>query len=61
MLGSPKYCANCETIKAIRYEWANISHFYKRDLSDWIRLCALCHRRYDKGKITLKICHSGQL
>ena len=27
--------------------WANIDHKYRRNLDDWIGLCAKCHRRYD--------------
>lgn len=27
--------------------WANISHKYKRDLSDWMSLCQSCHFKYD--------------
>lgn len=46
-LGQPNYCAHCQTITAKRYEWANISHEYKRDLSDWIRLCTSCHKKFD--------------
>lgn len=30
-----------------RYDWANISHEYKRDLNDWKQLCVSCHKRYD--------------
>lgn len=30
-----------------RYEWANKSGLYKPERSDWIRLCASCHRKYD--------------
>lgn len=52
-LGKPKHCAFCQTIKAKKFEWANISRTYKRDLSDWIRLCTKCHRLYDYGKIKL--------
>lgn len=52
-LGRPNHCAHCHTEVAKRYEWANISHAYKRDLSDWIRLCCTCHSLYDKGKINL--------
>ncbi len=51
--GNPKHCAYCETLDAKRYDWANISHSYKRDLSDWIRLCRKCHISYDRGKIQL--------
>lgn len=46
-LGKPKECENCETIKAKKFEWANISGKYKRDISDWARLCASCHRLFD--------------
>ena len=52
-LGNIKHCAYCQSNVAKRYEWANISHSYKRELSDWIRLCCKCHQSYDKGKITL--------
>ena len=30
-----------------RYEWANIDHKYRRKLSDYISLCASCHRKMD--------------
>lgn len=55
-LGIPRYCAYCQdTTKPHRsYHWANKSHAYKRDLSDWIRLCASCHKRYDMGLIVLR-------
>ena len=46
-LGKPKYCEHCKTIKAKRYHWANISGEYKRDVSDWQRLCVKCHSQYD--------------
>ena len=51
-LGKPKKCNRCGTTKAKRYEWANISREYKRDLSDWERLCASCHRQdgFDSGE-----------
>lgn len=49
ILGKPRKCNHCKTINARKYEWANISHKYKRELSDWIRLCSKCHRQYDKS------------
>jgi len=54
-LGRPKYCAYCQNSKLEhrQYHWANLSHCYKRDLSDWIRLCAKCHKLFDLGKIKL--------
>ena len=46
--GKPKQCSNCGKIVQNRgIHWANISGEYKRDLNDYIRLCALCHRRFD--------------
>ncbi len=42
-LGHPSQCENCGTGDAPRFEWANISGEYKRDLSDWARLCKRCH------------------
>jgi len=47
-LGSPKVCDKCGTIVAKKYEWANKSGKYKRDITDWVRLCTHCHRIYDK-------------
>lgn len=55
-LGTPRECAHCYDISAKKYEWANISGTYSRDLSDWVRLCVLCHYVYD-GK-QLKIAES---
>jgi hypothetical protein len=46
--GTPSYCEHCKTSdKRKRYEWANVSRNYKRDMQDYIRLCASCHRQYD--------------
>lgn len=53
-LGKPKLCAHCLTTSAKKFEWANVSGKYQRNLSDWIRLCTSCHRRYDYGLIMLK-------
>ena len=46
-LGKPKECGHCGSGEKKRYEWANISKKYKRDVTDWIRLCVSCHRKYD--------------
>jgi len=45
--GKPRVCEKCRTTEAKQYDWANISQEYKRDLSDWIRLCRSCHAKYD--------------
>lgn len=54
-LGRPKNCLECgfESDNIRQFHWANVSREYKRDLSDWIRLCAKCHKAYDTGKLTL--------
>jgi len=50
MLGRPNKCEDCGTTKAQKYEWANISKEYKRDLADWKRLCGKCHMKFDGYK-----------
>ena len=54
-LGSPDTCRYCGKIglKGKLITWANISHKYIRDVSDWIRLCQSCHKKYDLNKIQL--------
>ena len=46
-LGRPKKCDICGSENQRYYDWANKSQQYKRDLNDWLRLCRLCHARYD--------------
>lgn len=46
-LGKPSYCVDCGTHTAKRFEWANISGEYRRDLKDWKRLCSSCHHKLD--------------
>lgn len=48
--GKAKYCANNNDHKSKRYEWANISGKYKKDISDWKQLCPSCHRKMDYTK-----------
>lgn len=49
-LGRPKKCEHCyKKGSKYKYQWANISGKYKRDLNDWIRLCVQCHRKMDKN------------
>lgn len=45
--GKPRKCEHCDTTKAKQYDWANVSQEYKRELSDFIRLCRSCHAKYD--------------
>jgi len=48
--GKPTQCEFCKTdnLTGHQIHWANKSQQYKRDLSDWLRLCVKCHRAYDK-------------
>lgn len=46
-LGTPKFCVECKSISATRYDWANISGKYFRDVSDYRRLCRKCHKKFD--------------
>lgn len=47
-LGSPKKCDHCETTENVWYHWSNKSGKYKRDFSDWQRLCVKCHSKFDR-------------
>lgn len=49
-LGKPSICNHCTSTTEKRYEWANISGEYNRNLDDWIRLCRKCHIKYDKER-----------
>jgi len=42
-LGAPKLCENCDATSGVAFDWANLSYEYKRDVSDWARLCRRCH------------------
>lgn len=53
-LGKPKKCSVCGTTDAKLYDWANISQEYKRDLSDWKRMCRKCHIMFDKERKVAK-------
>jgi hypothetical protein len=50
--GQPTMCEHCQTNNLIGHQinWANISGEYKRDRTDWVRLCVKCHRLFDKDK-----------
>lgn len=64
-LGAPSKCENKDCVyprlnsrgkiltKPGKFHWANRSKVYKRDLSDWVRLCANCHSKFDNGKLFL--------
>lgn len=46
--GKPNKCEECGKIAyKNKMHWANISGKYKRDRSDWKRLCTSCHYKMD--------------
>lgn len=53
MLGRPDTCEHCgkSGLKGREIHWANKSGGYKRELSDWLRLCVHCHLKYDGTSI----------
>lgn len=55
-LGRPSQCENCGSVSALKYEWANLSGEYRKDISDWARLCTSCHRRIDNDS---RYCRKG--
>jgi hypothetical protein len=57
-LGRPDKCEYCGKtgLSKNQIHWANKDHKYKRNLTDWIRLCASCHKNYD---IENHLCNIG--
>lgn len=51
-LGTPEECESCSTTgTGHSMHWANISGEYKREVSDWMRLCPQCHKDFDRQKL----------
>lgn len=57
-LGKPKRCENCGTESAKAYDWANLSGEYRREKSDWKRLCRSCHTMHDGRGYEPKLIYS---
>jgi len=57
VLGKPDTCEHCGVgeLKGHQIHWADKSGQYKRELSDWLRLCVQCHKLYDTGNKAEKI------
>lgn len=56
-LGKPNICEHCRNIFSLgsrKLHWANKSGKYLRQLSDWLRLCASCHKLYDSNRLPKK-------
>jgi len=43
----PCHCEECQTGKAKKFEWANITGKYTRNREDYKYLCASCHDKLD--------------
>lgn len=54
-LGKPDTCQNCgrDNLVGHQIHWANISGEYKRDLTDWLRLCPKCHGAFKRDLVTI--------
>ena len=47
-LGKPTICQFCnKDFLGREIHWANVSGRYLRDVSDWMRLCKKCHKKFD--------------
>jgi len=51
-LGKPTKCKKCgrDGLSGRQIHWSNISKKYKKDITDWVRLCAKCHAGLDKSR-----------
>ena len=47
--GKANTCIYCHDNSKNKYEWANISGNYKRNLDDYMSLCVHCHRMFDRN------------
>lgn len=49
--GKPNTCEFCKknNLKKHKIHWANKTGKYLQKRQDWLRLCALCHKQYDKN------------
>ena len=58
--GKADKCENLDCRKSSnKFEWASISGENRREVSDYLQLCASCHRRYDNGNLIIKTsCHN---
>lgn len=46
-LGKAGKCSKDLSHTAKIFQWANISHKYLYEISDWMELCPSCHSKYD--------------
>lgn len=55
--GKPTTCEKCglHDKNTRRFHWANLSGEYNLDRSDWLRLCASCHKLMDNNRKEVKV------
>ncbi len=53
--GKPTTCEQCgkEGLTGHKIQWANKDHKYARNIDDYMRLCGICHRKYDRENFSL--------
>lgn len=60
--GKASFCTFNKAHKSTKFEWASLSHGFKRDVNDYISLCPSCHRKYDytdEHRKNLSLAHMG--
>lgn len=57
VFNKPKVCGVCGSEENV--DFANISHKYKKEISDWTTLCRKHHIQYDKGLFDLFMDYSS--
>lgn len=57
--GKADHCSFNPEHESFRYEWANISGAYLRDVNDYAQLCVRCHRQYDMIRSGYRIGRHG--
>lgn len=50
LYGRDARCEDCGTEDSAQFEWANVTDLYEIARENWRRLCAKCHRNFDKSK-----------
>lgn len=41
------FCTQCGNTEPRRYEWANVTGVYSKNLEDYLPMCVPCHRSFD--------------
>ena len=52
--GKPDHCENDPNHIVSRYDRANLTGIYTRNIEDYASLCRTCHRKYDYNRIKVR-------